>query len=84
MLRQEVGRKWTLISVATQFFVAYVCAFVIYNISFAIEIFGFWKPFFAIFGILIVIFALFCIFYTKKRRCGCCKNCNLDCRAKDE
>ena len=84
MLRQEVGRKWTLISVATQFFVAYVCAFVIYNISFAIEIFGFWKPFFAIFGILIVIFALFCIFCTKKRRCGCCKNCNLDCRAKDE
>lgn len=75
MLREEVGKKWTLIAIAVQIFVAYAVSFVIYNISFAVEIFGF----FAVFAVILSFFCIFCAIFVlkkrlKKRFCG--KNCD--------
>lgn len=38
MLFQEIGKKWTFISIAIQLLTAYVVSFIVYNIFFAFEI----------------------------------------------
>ena len=80
MLRQEVGRKWTFVSVITQLLVAYVCALVVYDISFAIEIFGFLKPFLILFCVFMVVFAIWFLFFHKHQRCAHCENCPKNCK----
>lgn len=82
MLLQEIGRKWTLISIAIQLFSAYIVAFVVYNIAFAFEIFGFWKVSLLLSGIL-VIFLAFWFVYKKiktKKICSHCENCHIKCK----
>lgn len=81
MLLQEIGRKWTLISIAIQLFSAYVVAFVIYNIAFAFEVFGFLKPFLVIVSLCLVLLSVVLIskHLKKKRCCASCDGCTKDC-----
>ncbi len=77
MLMQEIGKKWTFLSIVIQLLTAYVVAFVIYNIAFAFEIFGFWKVFVTLLCILLVIFSFVFIFkrIKKKKLCPHCSGC---------
>lgn len=86
MLLHEIGKKWTAISICIQLFTAYVLSFVIYNLCFAIEIFGFWKIFVTILGIFAVLFAIFVIYkkIKKKNLCTHCTGCEMDCKQKRE
>lgn len=85
MLLQEIGKKWTFISIAIQLASAYVVAFVIYNFAFAFEIFGFLAVFIALLALLIVFFA-FLFVYKKikhKKLCAHCDDCiNANCKHK--
>ncbi len=77
MLLQEVGKKWTIISIVIQLVTAYIVSFVIYNIFFAFEIFGFLKTF----VVMLTTFAIFVAFYLvyrqikRKKLCGHCDSC---------
>ena len=78
MLRQEVGRKWALFAAISQLVVAYVLAFVVYNVAFAFEIFGFEKTFSFILGITLIGASLSVIVHKFKlaKRCNACnKKC---------
>ncbi len=83
-LLQEIGKKWTILSVFVQLVVAYFVALVTYNIFFAFEIFGFFVPFLTIFSIFLLFFAFFCIFskIKKKKLCSSCDSCDKDCAHK--
>lgn len=84
MLLQEIGAKWTLISICIQLLSAYVISFVIYNICLAFEIFGFEKPFVFLVTMFIIIVSI--ILIIKKIRCEkCChfcENCDGRCNSK--
>ena len=83
MLLHEIGAKWTTISIVVQLFVAYVLSFFIYNFAFAIEIFGFFKPFFVLVGFFVVIFSVFCVVKKfKKKKCFECNGCSKNCKYK--
>lgn len=80
MLLQEIGKKWTFISIIIQLLTAYIVSFVIYNIAFAFEIFGFWKPFILLCSIALILFSFLFVFtFLKKKKCahceGNCKKC---------
>lgn len=81
MLRSEVGKKWTLFSVVMQFVLAYVISFVVYNISFACEVFGG----ISVIGVLL-LFASFCFSVVlvfrivRKRKCVTCHGCDRHCK----
>ncbi len=84
MLLQEVGKKWTFISVAIQLVTAYVVAFVVYQICFACEIFGFWSVFAIILTFLCVFIAFLSVFLKIKRKklCPHCDICKKNCKLK--
>jgi len=86
MLLQEIGRKWTFVSIAIQLFTAYVVAFVVYNIAFAIEIFGWEKPLLILLTTMIVVGAtVFVIRKTRKKQtCAYCDSCNKNCKNKKD
>lgn len=81
MLLQEIGRKWTIVSIAIQLLTAYLVAFVIYNIAFAFEVFGFWKLFFVIVAFCCMLASVFFVvkILKKKHFCAGCDNCTKDC-----
>ncbi len=82
MLLQEIGKKWTILSIAIQLLTAYVVSFVIYNIFLAFEIFGFVKPFVTIITLTVIMVAVYIII--KKIRqgqtCPNCEGCDKDCK----
>lgn len=84
MLLQEVGKKWTILSVIIQLVVAYVVAFFVYQVAFAIEIFGATVPLLLTFAVLLIIFAtLFIVKAVKKRKCcASCTHCDQNCNKK--
>jgi len=83
MLVSEVGKKWTFISIIIQLLTAYVTAFVIYNIAFAFEIFGFWKTALVVLSVCLLLLSIVFVFKKlKKRECGNCKHCNKKCKRK--
>ncbi len=81
MLMQEIGKKWTFLSIAIQLIAAYVVSFVVYNIAFAFEIFGFWAVFAVLCGIFAILFAFLFIWkrFKTKRLCAHCENCRKNC-----
>ncbi len=81
MLLQEIGKKWTFISIIIQLLCAYIVSFVVYNIAFAFEVFGFEKPFVTILTLGIISLSIFFIIKKIRRGKGCvyCDNCNNNC-----
>lgn len=78
MLLQEIGKKWTFISIAIQLATAYVVSFVVYNIAFAFEIFGFWKVFVMFLTIFVILFSV-CFIIKKIKHRTLCSHCNSHC-----
>ena len=82
MLLQEIGGRWTVLSIIIQLVVAYVVALFVYNIAFAIEIFGPVKPIIMLLTLLIFVFAV-CFIVKKIKRgqtCAHCENCDKSCK----
>ena len=84
MLLQEIGKKWTILSIIIQLLTAYLVSFVIYNVSFAFEIFGFFKVFFVLLAIVFVVAAVLILFKKLKNRtiCAHCESCQKNCKRK--
>lgn len=84
MLSQEIGKKWTVLSILIQLTVAYIVSFLVYNIAFAFEIFGFAIPFICLLSIAIIGACFwFVVKKTKNRNiCSHCDNCNKHCKKK--
>ncbi len=85
MLSHEIGKKWTFISIIIQLMTAYIVSFVVFNIAFCIELFGFWKVALILLAIIILLISIFYIFRKIKRKeCGNCKNCRKNCKRKQK
>lgn len=84
MLLQEIGKKWTILSIIIQLLTAYLVTFVIYNVSFAFEIFGFFRVLFVLLAIVFVVAAVLILFKKFKNRtiCAHCESCQKNCKRK--
>ena len=83
MLVQEVGKKWTIIGVIIELVTAYVISFIVFNIAFAIEIFG-WSAVLVLFAIIFILISLVFIYkFIKRKKCPYnCENCHKKCSKK--
>ncbi len=85
VLGKEVGKKWLLIGAVIEFLIAYFVAFIVYNISLAVESFGF-LPVAMILGVISII-AFSCLLIYKhlrgKRGCPYGGRCNKECDKKE-
>ena len=81
MLKSEIGRKWTIFSIISQLLIAYILAFVAFNVAFAVEIFGFWVVAVVLFAFSLVVFSVFVVFKRISRRnlCPNCDKCSAKC-----
>ncbi len=80
VLGKEVGKKWLLIGVGIEFLMAYIVAFIVYNISLAIENFGV-MPVVMILAVIAIIICSCIIIckHLKGKKCPYCKNCDREC-----
>ncbi len=83
MLIQEVGKKWTIIGVLIELVTAYVISFIVFNIAFAIEIFG-WSAVLVLLAIIFILISLVFIYkFIKRKKCPYnCENCHKKCSKK--
>lgn len=83
VFKKEIGGKWTAISVALQFAIAYILALLTYNIYRLVEGVGAVNSIFIFFGIGLILVCLFYLYLKLKKRNFCsyckdkssCKNC---------
>lgn len=83
VFKKEIGGKWTAISVALQFAIAYILALLTYNIYRLVEGIGAVNSIFIFFGIGLILVCLFYLYLKLKKRNFCsyckdkssCKNC---------
>ncbi len=83
VFKKEIGGKWTAISVALQFAIAYILALLTYNIYRLVEGLGAVNSIFIFFGIGLILVCLFYLYLKLKKRNFCsyckdkssCKNC---------
>ena len=80
MLIQEVGKKWTIIGVLIELVTAYIISFLVFNIAFAIELFG-WSAVFVLVAIIFIFLSFIFIYkFVKHKKCtGLCQNCKKSC-----
>ena len=83
MLIQEVGKKWTIIGVLIELVTAYIVSFLVFNIAFAIEIFG-WSAVLVLLAIIFILISLVFIYkFIKRKKCPYnCENCHKKCSKK--
>ncbi len=81
VMKEEIGLKWTLFGVATQLVVAYILAFVVYNISLSFEVFGALFTLIALLAIIVILLAIFFVYrFIKHKKClHNCSNCSKNC-----
>ena len=78
VMKKEIGLKWTLIGIAIQLCVAYVIAFIVFNVYKLMAIVGVWNVCFIVIAILAVLISVFrLVSYLKMKNkcklCGACK-----------
>jgi uncharacterized membrane protein len=78
VMKKEIGLKWTLIGIAIQLCVAYVIAFIVFNVYKLMQIVGVWNVCFIVIAILAVLISVFrLVSYLKMKNkcklCGACK-----------
>ena len=80
-LLDEVGKKWTIVGVIIELFTAYVISFVVFNIAFSIEIFG-WAFVLILLAFVFILLSLIFIYrFIKGKKCPYnCKNCQKKCK----
>lgn len=84
VLGKEVGKKWLLIGVGVEFLTAYFVAFMIYNISLAVEKFGF-VPVAIFLGIIMLIVSSVILIigrFKGKKGCPYGGKCKKECNKK--
>lgn len=79
VMKKEIGLKWTLVAILIQLIVAYLTAFVVFNVYKISQIIGLASTALIIFSALAVIFSVFKIIdflrcKNKCKNCGYCKN----------
>jgi ferrous iron transport protein B len=75
MLRSEIGFKWAIFAIVSQLLIAYVLAFFVFNLAFAIEIFGFWSVFVVLCAASLVFVSVIVLIKKLKHK-KLCKNCD--------
>lgn len=82
-LLDEVGKKWTMVGVIVELFTAYVISFIVFNIAFAIEVFG-WASVLILLAFIFILLSLIFIYrFIKGKKCPYnCKNCQKKCLKK--
>ena len=82
-LLDEVGKKWTIVGVIIELFTAYVVSFVVFNIAFAIGIYG-WTFVLILLAFVFILLSLIFIYrFIKRKKCPFnCKNCQKKCLKK--
>ena len=80
MLIQEVGKKWTIIGVLIELVTAYIISFLVFNIAFTIELFG-WSAVFVLVAIIFIFLSFIFIYkFVKHKKCTrLCQNCKKRC-----
>lgn len=80
MLIQEVGKKWTIIGVLIELVTAYIISFLVFNIAFTIELFG-WSAVFVLVAIIFIFLSFIFIYkFVKHKKCtALCQNCKKSC-----
>lgn len=84
VFRKEIGKKWTYLSIAIQFVIAYLTSFIVYRLALIFEVCGTINAVMILIGALIVLISIMCVANKIKKRklCGSCsacdgtKNCN--------
>ncbi len=75
MMLQEIGKKWTIIGILIQLFVAYIVSFIVYNLALGAEIFGILPIILTLLSIILMIVAVCFVFrFVKYKKCARCKN----------
>lgn len=78
VLKKEIGKKWTIISVILQFAIAYFVSYLIFNFYRLFEGTGSFDFIFIIFGILVILISIYYLYKKLKSKDTClsCKNKN--------
>lgn len=80
-LLDEVGKKWTIVGVIIELFTAYVVSFIVFNIAFAIEIYGWTFVLILLAFVFILLSFIFIYRFIKRKKCPYnCKNCQKKCK----
>ena len=80
VLRKEIGKKWTFISIILQFLIAYATSLIVYLVFRLSEMYGIFSVCVCIILLLIVCYSLFMAVYKKKHKTfKTCANCNKNC-----
>ncbi len=80
---KEVGGKWTFLGIIIELLIAYIVAFLVFNIALLGEMYG--VKFFAILiALVLFVFAMFIVIkYLKRSKCSKnCLNCDKNCKNK--
>ena len=78
VLNKEIGLKWTIISTIIQFVVAYLTAFIVFNLYNMVEIVGVFNSICVMFAVFIILIATISVWshLSEKKKC---KKCGLCC-----
>jgi len=81
VLGKEIGRKWTFFGCIIQLIVAYLTAFVIYNICRLTVFIGVWKMILILFVATLILTSIIVVIkkIKNKRKCEYCNNCKGNC-----
>lgn len=84
VLRKEIGKKWTIISIILQFSIAYATSLVVYNIFRLTEVFGILTVTIVAILSIILITMLLAVIRRKHKKISClCTYCNKNCNIKN-
>lgn len=77
VMKKEIGLKWTLFACGLQFIVAYILAFIVYNIFKLINYFNVFNLFLIFLAFILIIFSIFVTkkYVFKKNKCKTCGKC---------
>ena len=78
VLKKEIGLKWTIIGIALQLIISFVCAFVVFNIFKMFDMFGINCVFYLVGALIVVLSFLYILKKIKsKKRCkSLCRGCD--------
>ncbi len=83
VLAKEIGGKWLAIGLISEFIIAYLASFVVYNLSRACVSYGWWVVLLFILAIVIIAFSFkFVARAIKSGKCLYANRCNRSCKKK--
>ncbi len=80
VLAKEIGRKWLIIGLISEFIIAYIVSFMVYRFALAVESFGGWAVLILIATLVIIGLSIWAIKKAIKGRCAFSHRCNKSCK----